>query len=281
VLRGFGDAIRVVRQENAGLNAATETGIRESRGELIALLDADDLWPRGKIRRQVEALAERPHVGLLYGDMTVIDAEGSVLQESWLEDATPPEGRPFAALLAGNLATSSSIVIRASLARRLAPIPADVPFADWYLALRAAQESEIGYLAEPRTLYRHHGANMSLGTTGAARERELRKSLVLQRWFLRRLRAGAVAPLEAWAAWTALERFAAEVHAEARTPFAPTVEVCDRDRAKARTLAARASRALGGGDAGGALVRFVCAAATDPWCAPAREGVERALALLT
>src|SRR6478736_9164920 len=75
VLASFGDAIRVVRQENAGLTAATARGIREARGELIALLDADDAWRPDKLRRQVP-LFERPEVGLAFTDKELVDERG-------------------------------------------------------------------------------------------------------------------------------------------------------------------------------------------------------------
>ena len=50
-LRRFGDAIRFVRQDNAGLNPARNHGLQLVRGEHVAMLDDDDVWLPGKTRR--------------------------------------------------------------------------------------------------------------------------------------------------------------------------------------------------------------------------------------
>jgi glycosyltransferase involved in cell wall biosynthesis len=236
-------AARVIHQPNAGYVAATERGVAEAGGDLIALLDGDDAWPPDKLRRQVAALG---NAGLVYGDMTVIDAGGLTIDDSWLGDATPP--RTLADWLRGNAATSSSIVLRTELARRWCPIP--VPFPDWYFAIRAMQESEVVYLPQPRTLYRFHGENMSLGTNGRKRAGQLRDSLALQRWFLRR-------DGERWAEFEAFEAFALELQRVEETPFTRLVPVTAQDRQLAREELRHGRR--------------VRALAADPWCRGARR----------
>lgn len=270
--------VTVVRQGNAGNAGATSRGILEARGDLIALLDADDAWPVDKIARQVEVMLARPQVGLVYGDMRVIDAAGAVLQESWLAGDATPEGRCLGTLLLGNNVTASSVLIRAALARTFAPIPPGTPFADWYLAVRTAEVSELAYLAEPRTLYRFHGANMSLGTEGAERLRELCKAARFQRWCLRNLDLSTVPPAQLLAAWEAFERNAREAQELSGTPFAAVVDVRDADRREARELVDSAQRALAQGRPADALRCFLHAAALDPWFEAARDGMHVALA---
>lgn len=60
LLHTFDRQIEVIFQENKGVSAARNTGIRRSRGDLIALLDSDDLWTPDKIQRQVTFFNDHP-----------------------------------------------------------------------------------------------------------------------------------------------------------------------------------------------------------------------------
>jgi len=262
--------VRLVHQANRGLVGAVNAAAAHARGELLALLDADDAWPADKLRRQVDVLAARPEVGLVYTDMCVIDAEGLVLDPSWLAGSTPPEGRDVGRLLEQNFVTASGVVLRADLAAELFPIPAELPWADWWLGVRAAQLSQVAYLSEPKALYRFHGANMSLGSTGPTRLRELRKSLSLQRWFLRRMQTPQTRVEDLERAWDAFVTLATEALEVAGSPFARLVEVDEAERLDAVHGAEEARALLAAGARHDALGAAVRAAATDPSCEAAR-----------
>jgi glycosyltransferase involved in cell wall biosynthesis len=70
--------IRLVRQANGGVAAARNAGIREAKGDLVAPVDADDVWAPTKIERQVEALRRRPAAVLVYTWFASIDARGRI-----------------------------------------------------------------------------------------------------------------------------------------------------------------------------------------------------------
>lgn len=61
----YGDRIRVIRQNNQGLSAARNTGIRAAHGQYIALLDSDDMFHPKKIEWQLSYLIANPNVGLI------------------------------------------------------------------------------------------------------------------------------------------------------------------------------------------------------------------------
>jgi glycosyltransferase involved in cell wall biosynthesis len=87
----YGSRVQVFRQENAGVSAARNRGIREAGGEWIAFLDSDDIWLPTKIERQREALAgSGDEFGLCFTDCMLHgdpDMKPTVFQEAGFSPA--------------------------------------------------------------------------------------------------------------------------------------------------------------------------------------------------
>jgi len=75
VLQEFESSIRYFYQPNKGLPAALNTGLRSSSGELVAILDADDLWERDKLAKQVAVFQVVSALGLCYTNFVPFGAK--------------------------------------------------------------------------------------------------------------------------------------------------------------------------------------------------------------
>lgn len=60
IVKSYGDQVRYIYQENAGVSAARNTGIQAASCDWIAFLDADDEWLPAYLDRQIRVLQEHP-----------------------------------------------------------------------------------------------------------------------------------------------------------------------------------------------------------------------------
>ena len=65
ILQSYGSRIHSISQTNGGMAAARNLGIAAAKGELIALLDHDDIFLPDKLPAQVACFDSHPGVGLV------------------------------------------------------------------------------------------------------------------------------------------------------------------------------------------------------------------------
>ena len=63
-------SVQFVSQQHQGVSAARNRGIKQARGNWIALLDSDDAWKPEKLELQVQALAENIAFKVIHTDET-------------------------------------------------------------------------------------------------------------------------------------------------------------------------------------------------------------------
>lgn len=79
--------VRCIRQENQGLPASRNVGLRESKGDYLIFLDSDDRLLPEALEIGVECLRAHPESAFVFGLCDVIAGDGSLLhtQKPWVE----------------------------------------------------------------------------------------------------------------------------------------------------------------------------------------------------
>ena len=82
--------VKVLYQKKSGLVASLNRLIRESRGSLLARMDADDVCLPDRFQAQVDRFRREPGLGVLGGQVEIIGAEGEPLGR-WIYPTAPRE----------------------------------------------------------------------------------------------------------------------------------------------------------------------------------------------
>jgi glycosyltransferase involved in cell wall biosynthesis len=136
-----------------GLNqtAAINAGLRVARGELVAWLNADDLYAAGTFFLVAERFYSESKLDVLYGDCSVIDADGNFL---WRIE---PGAYDFKRLLSrGNSLAQPAVFLRKRLFDQVGYLDESLEYAmDYELWLRLAR-SRVVYLPCLFAAFRWH-----------------------------------------------------------------------------------------------------------------------------
>lgn len=157
--------VRYVWQQNAGLSAARNTGIREARFSYVAFLDADDFWSRNFLARVLETFDQHgAGCAMVATDSDRVDSESHPLpqnrharvHDAWHGELT---ARHFCLR---NRPLSSSVVVRRDIFTECGEFdPALKSSEDRDMWIRITERHHAWFIPEPLASIRRHGANMS------------------------------------------------------------------------------------------------------------------------
>lgn len=189
-LRPMGESgrIRYIEQPNAGQAAARNRGLAEARGEFIAFLDDDDVWPADKLEWQVELLRNRPDVGMVAGEVADLGLAPCTSLGG------PPRVPTFEMLFNGSLLSSpGQSLIRRGILQSVGGLNSSLWGADDYdLWFRICRITRIEKYQRTALFYRRHPLNASgnidrmMHNCARVVELQLKHVKSSRRWVLRR-----------------------------------------------------------------------------------------------
>ena len=146
--------VRWIRQSNAGVSSARNSGIREASYDWVAFLDSDDRWKPEKLELQMEFHLKHPRVEISHTDEIWIRNDNQVIPPKYL-DKNPQF--LFERSLDRCLICPSSVIVHQNLLDRVGNFDESLPVCEDYdLWLRILMKEEFGFIDQPLT-FKHGG----------------------------------------------------------------------------------------------------------------------------
>ncbi|MGJ5813196.1 glycosyltransferase family 2 protein [Paludibaculum fermentans] len=170
--------VRFVAQPNGGMASALNHAYEQAQGQLIALLDADDVWYPSKLTKTVQAFLQNPEAGMVTHQLCAEETEGKVvrrflpprLDSGWLA----PQCVNGESL---RLPPCSALAVRSEVAKSIFPIPPIFrSSADRIVQEGALLHSHVAAIPEVLAMYRVHGNNLT-GLAGPLDSQSIQKTI--------------------------------------------------------------------------------------------------------
>ncbi|TAL51463.1 MAG: glycosyltransferase [Chitinophagaceae bacterium] len=147
----------VYREKNTGLARNFAITAEQTKGELIAFSDQDDIWMENKIETLVGAIGNSP---LVYSDSLLVDEKGNSMNKKLSDLKRMYTGADSRGYMFYNCVWGHSMLIKRELLLQSYPMPVEIHHDVW-LAFQAFLNGGILYHDEVLTHYRRHSATSS------------------------------------------------------------------------------------------------------------------------
>jgi len=155
IASSYGDKVRCFRSDTpVPLGLARKSAFEQTRGNYIAILDADDIWLPQKLDRQLALFHAHPRVGMTFCDSINFNDSGDHYRT--FQRTKPHRGHVLGQLLVANFIASSALMFRRSVVEDLGRV-FDEQYSrapDYDLMLRIAYHYPVDYVSEPLCKWR-------------------------------------------------------------------------------------------------------------------------------
>ena len=148
----------VLHAQNQGYTRSFNQAWRQSQGEYIIDLAADDVLLPGRVQAQVKYfLQQSAQTGVIYTDAHYINARGAYLHAHFgpapakVADEEPPSGDLYARLLFGYLIAAPTMMIRREVLEQLGGYDESLSYEDFDFWIRSARDWHYAYLPQVTT----------------------------------------------------------------------------------------------------------------------------------
>jgi len=161
ILKGFGEKIKYIRQENQGPAASINNGIKAAHGSLICWLGSDDMYMPNKIESQACLFQKDQSLAIIYTDYITIDSNGKELEK--VQSPYPFPENFTRSLLIRNFINGSTVMMRRECFDKVGyydeSLRADPDGDMWFRMLKHGYK--FGHIPKPLVKYRLHSSNVS------------------------------------------------------------------------------------------------------------------------
>jgi glycosyltransferase involved in cell wall biosynthesis len=156
--------VKLIRKTNGGVASALNAAYREAKGEIISILDADDIWVESKLQKTIEIFKSDSKCGFAIHNVIQINAQSELIKSNPLHKRLATGWMAFDALKNGgfvdDIPPASALSLRRQVTDCIFPLNEEfVRNADSLIFRCAPFITKIGSTTEVLSLFRIHGAN--------------------------------------------------------------------------------------------------------------------------
>lgn len=171
------ERIKLFNQENQGIVASLNRGLKLASGKYIARIDGDDQWLPHKLKTQVELMQNDPELVLISGGLQTFDMQDRPLGFEFSAHLDEDIRR---AMTITNPLVHSSVLFNKEIALKRGGYPDVCPVEDFAFFSKLLNDGKFQIIPYPTIRYRSNPKGLS--QSNSSEQNELANKIALENW---------------------------------------------------------------------------------------------------